>query len=155
MDCRWKCHTPAEHHRAQHVVRADLAQEHVAGDVEQDVGDVEDEDGDVVLVARHVQAGRQAQDLCVADVGAVDEGDEKEQEEDGQDVQIRLDDDPALELLGDGHAPPGAGRYRLIAHIDLLLHRLLQGSRIRLAEYGRHCALPACDRRCNGMLTGC
>lgn len=50
--------------------------EPIGGDIGDDVWDVKDEEGDVVLGAFEVQFSGEAGDICVADVGAVDEGEE-------------------------------------------------------------------------------
>ena len=48
----------------------------VRGDIGDYVWDVEDEEGDVVLGSFEVQFGGETGDVGVADVGAVDEGEE-------------------------------------------------------------------------------
>jgi hypothetical protein len=50
---------------------------------EEGVGDEEDGQGEVVLAVGHMQVGLEALDLGVADVGAVEEGDEVEEAEPG------------------------------------------------------------------------
>ncbi|KKA21578.1 hypothetical protein T310_4365 [Rasamsonia emersonii CBS 393.64] len=81
--------TPAEHEHGQNL-RAKLLDEQVGGHAKDDVGDREDGDGDIVVIALHVQRLGHARDLGVADVGAVEEGDQEQHPEDGHDAQVQL-----------------------------------------------------------------
>jgi len=67
---------PGDHDSGQPPARAQLLEEQIAGHLEGGVAEEENSQAEVVLVARHVQILLQALDLRVADVAAVEEGEE-------------------------------------------------------------------------------
>lgn len=74
--------TPREHQEREPSRRPELLQQDVRGHLEEEVADEEDHEGDGELVVGgvrlclHVVAGGRVEDLGVADVGAVEVGEE-------------------------------------------------------------------------------
>ena len=67
---------------------------------EQGVGDEEDAEAGVVLAAGHVEGFLEAVEFGVADVGAVEEGDEVEEAEPGDQAEVELPEEFAVLRLG-------------------------------------------------------
>lgn len=90
---------PGNHDGGNPDGRAEALHGHVGGDLGGDVEGKEDGDGDVVVpLARHAQSLLEACELCVSDVGSVEEGEEVEESKEGEELDIHL----AQETLGGG-----------------------------------------------------
>lgn len=111
--------TPAKHQKGQPSTWTQFLEQDVTRDLEDGVRDEKDHESDVELLVAHVGSvlqvvvGRHIEDLCVADVGAVEEAEEVNAGGDGDDASVLLPEkflfcfcDGALlsrwEFLGEG-----------------------------------------------------
>ena len=81
---------PSNHDGGQPDGRAEAFEEEVGRHLEDAVGEEEDGEGPVVLGAGHVEVFLQTFDLCVADVAAIEKGEEVEEGEHGDEVEVHL-----------------------------------------------------------------
>ena len=81
---------PSDHDSRQPDGRPKAFKEEIGRHLEDAVGEEEDGEGPIVLGPRHVEVLLQAFDLCVADVAAVEEGEEVEEGEHGDEVEVHL-----------------------------------------------------------------
>lgn len=93
--------TPGCNKRSQVEGRAQSLHEDVHGNIQNNVGDEEDEQGDIVIAAGHVEVGLESLNSRIADVGAVEEGNDQEQAEHGHEVEIHPDSDLVLGFMVD------------------------------------------------------
>jgi len=70
--------TETEHHKRQPDGRAELLQEEVGWDFEQDIRNEEDGEGGVVFIIDEVQLFLETEDGCIGDVYSIQEGEEVE-----------------------------------------------------------------------------
>lgn len=87
---------PAKHQKRQPPARTQLLEQDVAGDLEDGIRDEKDHESDVELLIAHVGGvlqvivGRDIEDLCIADVGAVEEAEEVDARGDRDDAGVLL-----------------------------------------------------------------
>ena len=98
--------------RAEPDARGEALEQHVGGDLEHDVGHEEDGQGRVVVEPGHAEVGLEPKGARVANVDAVQEGHEVDDDEEGDDVVV----DPERQLAvrrvrrAAGHRGSGAGQ---------------------------------------------
>ena len=92
------CHDgpPQQHDDGDEDRRAQALEQDVRQGFEERVGDEEDGEAGIVLPPRDVQGVGQAVELGIADVGAVEEGDEVEEAEPGDQAEVELPEKPAV-----------------------------------------------------------
>ena len=91
---------PEECHERNPYPRRDLLEDEVAGDLGGDVERIENDQALLILKWRQAKLLVHAVDLCVADIGAVEERAEDEQDEDGE-------DSVCIEMLKPNHVGGG------------------------------------------------
>lgn len=87
---------PAKHQKGQPPARTQFLEQDVARDLEDGIRNEKDHESDVELLVAHVGGvlqvvvGRHVEDLCIADVGAVEEAEEVDAGGDGDDAGVLL-----------------------------------------------------------------
>ena len=93
--------TPAKHQARKIVASSNILENPIAGHVDADVGNIENGQCDVELVPIELQVIGQAVDTCIANVASVDKGEQPKAEQPGDDVEIELARDGAVECWVD------------------------------------------------------
>lgn len=112
---------PSHHNSRQPPAGAELLEQEVAGDLEGGVGEEEGRQAPVVLVAAHAEVLLQALDLGVADVAAVEEGEQVQQREHGDQAQVHLAQDRPLVQVPERVERRALGRGQGVDALDLVL----------------------------------
>ena len=86
-------HTPEYHYYGDKNTRPHPLQQDVGDGLKQRIGDEEDCQSEVVLLAVHTQVLVQTGDLGVADVGAVEEGEEVKDAEPGDEGEVEFEEE--------------------------------------------------------------
>ena len=87
---------PEDHDDGDENARTEALEQDVGQRFEEGVGDEEDGQASVVLAAGDVEAFLEAIELGVADIGAVEEGDEVEEAEPGDQTEVEFPEESAV-----------------------------------------------------------
>lgn len=93
---------------------------HQGLEFEDDIGDIEDSEKPLVVVPRKMKVLGHARDSRIADIGAIEEGENVESCDKGDDPEVHFPDDSSFDVWKDMAIVGLKGRFNLIA-IALLL----------------------------------